>query len=189
MDSTPTLPLLRKLKYLEANALFLVPGTGARRSGDEIIHVSESGPDGQWVRVLLTFQGTSDGKPFPSGPVEFVTQQSETRYAVRDGRIVHSRRDRCHVTRTSPWGRGLAGVLQGRRPSKNTSAVSDSRHVQRLAGGRTPEPLQGRGPAAGPGFSDEAPCLAIKGSVEIDLRDRAKLAQDLPEPAPLSALA
>jgi len=89
LESSIAPPLTAKLRYLQECAPVLAPGTGIRLSRYEITHVRAPGPDGQWIETTLTFEVSKDGKLFPRGPVEYVTQRSEAWYGVRDGRIVH----------------------------------------------------------------------------------------------------
>jgi hypothetical protein len=88
VDSPATLPRTSKLQYLQEYSLVLAPGTGIRLSRYEVMYAGSPGPDGEWVRTMLTFEVTKDGGPFPTSPVDYVTQQSEAWYAVRGDRIV-----------------------------------------------------------------------------------------------------
>ena len=89
VDAPAALPRTAKLQYLQEYSPVLAPGTGIRLSRYEVTYVGSPGPDGEWVRTMLTFEVTKDGRPFPTSPVEYVAQQSEAWYAVRGDRIVH----------------------------------------------------------------------------------------------------
>ncbi len=88
IDSPPLLPRTAKLRYLQEYSLVLAPGTGIRLAAFEITHVGSPAPEGEWVGTTLTFEVTKDGRPFPTSPVECITQQSEAWYTVRGDRIV-----------------------------------------------------------------------------------------------------
>lgn len=80
-------PLAGKLRYLEMASLLLTPGTGARVTGYEVTHVGAPGQDTQWVRVTLRFLVTKDGRLFPSEPVEYIDQESDNWFGVRNDRV------------------------------------------------------------------------------------------------------
>ena len=69
VDSPPASTRAGKLRYLQEYSTVLAPGTGIRLSRYEVMYVGSPGPDGEWVRTMLTFDVTKDGKPFPTGPV------------------------------------------------------------------------------------------------------------------------